>query len=307
MREGVLDVGSNTAHLLVVDAHRGAPPLPASSTKQALRLAEHLTQDGALSDRGVDSLVSFIKVALQEAEDQGCESVMAFATSAIREASNTDDVLTRVHDETGVDLVVLAGEDEARLTFLAVRRWFGWSSGRLAVFDIGGGSLEIAAGDDERPDVTQSLELGAGRLTRAWLPDDVSTPEQLRALRKHIRTEIAQDAGPLLRAGVGDHTVATSKTFRSLARVCGAAPSEDGPFVRRMLTRSDLDKWLPKIAAMSSEDRADLPGVSAARAHQLVAGGMVAEAVMDLFKIEKLQICPWALREGVILQKLDTL
>ncbi|MFY9913369.1 MAG: Ppx/GppA family phosphatase, partial [Nocardioidaceae bacterium] len=129
MREGVLDVGSNTAHLLVVDAHRGAPPLPASSTKQALRLAEHLTSKGALSDQGVDSLVSFIKVALQEAEDQGCESVMAFATSAIREASNTDEVLARVHDETGVDLVVLAGEDEARLTFLAVRRWFGWSSG----------------------------------------------------------------------------------------------------------------------------------------------------------------------------------
>lgn len=74
-----------------------------------------------------------------------------------------------------------------------------------------------------------------------------------------------------------------------------------------MLTRSDLDKWLPKIAAMTSAERADLPGVSAARAHQLVAGGMVAEAVMDLFKIEKLQICPWALREGVILQKLDTL
>ncbi|MGA9345605.1 MAG: Ppx/GppA phosphatase family protein [Nocardioidaceae bacterium] len=307
MREGVLDVGSNTAHLLVVDAHRGAPPLPASSTKQALRLAEHLTSKGALSDQGVDSLVSFIKVALQEAEDQGCESVMAFATSAIREASNTDEVLARVHDETGVDLVVLAGEDEARLTFLAVRRWFGWSSGRLAVFDIGGGSLEIAAGDDERPDVCQSLELGAGRLTREWLPDDEPTAEQLRALRKHIRTQIAHDAGPLLRAGVGDHTVATSKTFRSLARVCGAAPSEDGPFVRRMLTRSDLDKWLPKIAAMTSAERADLPGVSAARAHQLVAGGMVAEAVMDLFKIEKLQICPWALREGVILQKLDTL
>ncbi len=307
MREGVLDVGSNTAHLLVVDAHRGAPPLPASSTKQALRLAEHLTATGALSDEGVDSLISFIKVALQEAEDQGCESVMAFATSAIREASNTDKVIARVQEATGVDLVVLAGEDEARLTFLAVRRWFGWSSGRLAVFDIGGGSLEIAAGDDERPDVCQSLELGAGRLTRGWLPDDVPEPEQIRALRRHIRTQMAQDAGPLLRAGVGDHTVATSKTFRSLARVCGAAPSEDGPFVRRMLTRSDLDKWLPKIAGMTSAERAELPGVSAARAHQLVAGGLVAEAVMDLFKIEKLQICPWALREGVILQKLDAL
>ncbi len=307
MREAVLDVGSNTAHLLVVDAHRGAPPLPASSTKQALRLAEHLTPDGALSDEGVDSLVSFIKIALEEAEDQGCESVMAFATSAIREATNTDAVLSTVLDETSVELIVLTGEDEARLTFLAVRRWFGWSSGRLAVFDIGGGSLEIAAGDDERPDVVQSLELGAGRLTRNWLPDDVSTGDQVKALRKHIRAQIARDAGPLLRAGVGNHTVATSKTFRSLARVCGAAPSEDGPFVRRILERDDLEKWLPKITAMGNAERAELPGVSGPRAHQLVAGGLVAEAVMDLFNIEALEICPWALREGVILEKLDAL
>ncbi|MGI8887732.1 MAG: Ppx/GppA family phosphatase [Nocardioidaceae bacterium] len=307
MREAVLDVGSNTAHLLVVDAHRGAAPLPASSRKQALRLAEHLTKGGALSEAGVDALISFIGTALTEAEDQGCESVTAFATSAIREATNTDKVLTLVRKKTGITLTVLSGEDEARLTFLAVRRWFGWSSGRLAVFDIGGGSLEIASGPDEAPDVAVSFELGAGRLTRDWLPDDVPTSADIRNLRKFIRTTIAREAGTLLRSGVGDHTVATSKTFRSLARICGAAPSDDGPFVRRVLLRSGLQSWLPRIAAMSAEERASLPGVSAARAHQLVAGGLVAEALMDLFDIDALQMCPWALREGVILEKLDSL
>jgi exopolyphosphatase/guanosine-5'-triphosphate,3'-diphosphate pyrophosphatase len=307
MREAVLDVGSNTAHLLIVDAQRGGPPLPASSTKQALRLLEHLTPEGALSEDGVESLVSFVKIALVEAEDQGCESVMAFATSAIREATNTDDVLATVLADTGVKLEVLTGEDEARLTFLAVRRWFGWSSGRLAVFDIGGGSLEIAAGDDERPDVMQSLELGAGRLTRDWLSHDPPDPEEVRGLRKYVRAQLARDAGPLLRTGVGDHMVATSKTFRSLARVCGAAPSDQGPRVRRSLAYVDLEKWLPKITEMTTDERAALPGVSAARAHQLVAGGLVAEAVMDLFGIDELEVCPWALREGVILEKLDAL
>ncbi len=307
MREAVLDVGSNTAHLLVVDAHRGAAPLPASSKKEELRLAEHLTGDGALSEAGVKALIAFIGDAVLEAEDQGCESVTAFATSAIREASNTDEVLTLVSAKTGVSLTVLSGEDEARLTFLAVRRWFGWSSGRLAVFDIGGGSLEIATGSDERPTVAASFELGAGRLTRDWLPDDVSSSDDVRTLRKHVRATIAKEAGGLLRSGVADHNVATSKTFRSLARVCGAAPSDEGPLVRRVLARSDLQKWLPRIAQMSPHRRAALPGVSAARAHQLVAGGIVADAVMDLFNIEALEICPWALREGVILEKLDLL
>jgi exopolyphosphatase / guanosine-5'-triphosphate,3'-diphosphate pyrophosphatase len=307
MREAVLDVGSNTAHLLVVDAHRGAAPLPALSVKRELRLAEHLTPEGALSDTGVDALVSFIASALIEAEDQGCESVKAFATSAIREASNTDEVLTLVRVATGVDLLVLSGEQEAMLTFLAVRRWFGWSSGRLAVFDIGGGSLEIATGADEVPDVTLSFELGAGRLTREWLRGDVPLESDYRDLRKYVRAQIARGAGTVLRAGSEDHAVATSKTFRSLARVCGAPSSSDGPYVRRTLARSSLAKQLPRLAGLSRDELAQLPGVSPGRAHQLVAGGVVAEAVMDIFGIEELEICPWALREGVILQSLDSL
>jgi exopolyphosphatase/guanosine-5'-triphosphate,3'-diphosphate pyrophosphatase len=307
MREAVLDIGSNTGHLLVVDAHRGAAPLPASSFKAPLRLAEHLTPAGALSESGIAALIDFVNGALGEAEDQGCESVLAFATSAIREASNADEVVAMVRQQSGVELEILSGEDEARLTFLAVRRWFGWSSGRLVVFDIGGGSLEIAAGGDERPDVAVSYELGAGRLTRAWLPNDVPSEQEYRALRKYVRAEIAREAGQLLRLGIGDHAVATSKTFRSLARVCGAAPSGDGPYTRRQLPRSELKRWLPKIAAMSSEERASLPGVSGARSHQLVAGGIVAEGAMDILGIESLEICPWALREGVILQKLDSL
>jgi exopolyphosphatase / guanosine-5'-triphosphate,3'-diphosphate pyrophosphatase len=307
MRAAVLDVGSNTAHLLVVDAHRGAAPVPASSKKEVLRLAEHITDGGALSEAGVDALIRFIAEALVEAEDQGCESVTAFATSAIREATNTDEVLSLVRERTGVELAVLGGEDEARLTFLAVRRWFGWSSGRLAVFDIGGGSLEIAAGPDEAPDVAWSFPLGAGRLTREWLPDDGPSQADVRALRRFVRATIAREAGTLLRAGGGDHSVATSKTFRSLARICGAASSAEGPFVRRVLRRSDLQLWLPKITEMSTEQRAELPGVSASRAHQLVAGGLVAESVLDLFGIDVVEICPWALREGVILEKLDSL
>ena len=308
MRLAVLDVGSNTVHLLVVDAYRGAPPLPAASVKTALRLWEHHTAQGAISDEGTEALAAFVELALVEAEDFGCESVMAFATSAIREATNTDEVLDSVKDRTGVALEVLTGEDEARLTFLAVRRWFGWSSGRLAVFDIGGGSLEIATGADEAPDLAQTFALGAGRLTRDWLDGDAAAaPDDVRALRRHIRAQIARDAGPLLRGGVGDHTVATSKTFRSLARVCGAAPSAEGPRVRRLVSHDVLRKKLPKLAAMSAAELANLPGVSAARSHQLLAGALVADAVMDLFEVEALEICPWALREGVILQRLDAL
>ena len=307
MRLGVLDIGSNTGHLLVVDAYRGAAPMPASSVKESLRLAEHLAKDGTVSEKGVNALTAFVGRALELAEDKGCEEIYAFATSAVRDADNCDEVLAHVEKRTGATIKVLPGEDEARLTFLAVRRWFGWSSGRLAVFDIGGGSLEIAGGDDESPDVTWSLPLGAGRLSREHFADGPPGGKALRKLRKQIRTDIAHEAGTLLRHGAPHHAVATSKTFRSLARICGAAPSSDGLFVRRVLPASELDEWVPKLLEMSVDDISDLPGVSGDRAHQVVAGALVAAAVMDVFDLEELEICPWALREGVILDRLDQL
>ena len=307
MRLGVLDIGSNTGHLLVVDAYRGAAPMPASSVKEPLRLAEHLDENGIINELGVEALVEFVGHALELAEDKGCEEIYSFATSAVRDADNCDDVLRRVRKKTGVEIRVLPGEDEARLTFLAVRRWFGWSSGRLAVFDIGGGSLEIAGGDDESPSAAWSLPLGAGRLTREHFADGRPDDEKLHALRRSIRTQIAHDAGTLLRGGAPDHAVATSKTFRSLARICGAAPSSEGLFVRRILTGVDLEDWIPKLLEMDTDEIAGLPGVSRARAHQLVSGALVASAVLDIFDLSELEVCPWALREGVILDRLDRL
>src|SRR5680860_135552 len=307
MRLGVLDIGSNTGHLLVVDAYRGAAPMPASSYKEPLRLAEHIEKDGTVSDKGVEALTEFVGHALELAEDKGCEEIYSFATSAVRDADNCDEVLAHVEKRTGVNIKVLPGEAEARLTFLAVRRWFGWSSGRLAVFDIGGGSLEVAGGGDESPDVAWSLPLGAGRLSREYFADGPPKEKALRKLRTKIRTEIAHDAGTLLHGGTPDHAVATSKTFRSLARICGAAASSDGPLVRRILPAANLDEWIPKMLEMSLEDIAELPGVSGNRAHQVVAGALVAAAVMDIFDLEELEICPWALREGVILDRLDQL
>jgi exopolyphosphatase/guanosine-5'-triphosphate,3'-diphosphate pyrophosphatase len=304
MRLGVLDIGSNTGHLLVVDAHGGAAPLPASSYKEPLRLAEHLDDAGAVGQAGVDALVEFTAQAVRVAEERGCAETLAFATSAVRESVNAEAVLRAVHERTGVRLEVLSGADEARLTFLAVRRWFGWSAGRLAVFDIGGGSLEIAGGSDEAPDAAWSLPLGAARLARTHFgaaPD----AEALHALRRDLRADIARNAGSLLRAGRPDRAAATSKTFRSLARICGAAPAGDGPLVPRALRRDDLRERIGELIGMAPADLAELPGVSPSRTHQIVPGALVAEACMDVFDLTELEICPWALREGVILERLD--
>jgi exopolyphosphatase/guanosine-5'-triphosphate,3'-diphosphate pyrophosphatase len=307
MRLGVLDVGSNTVHLLVVDAHQGARPLPAYSHKTELHLLSYTDTDGAVTEDGIAELETCVRQALRIAEDKGAEDVFAFATSALREASNGDKVLAGLRERTGIELRVLPGEDEARLTFLAVRRWFGWSAGRLLVLDIGGGSFEVASGMDEMPDAAISVPLGAARLTHEFLRGDPPDADQVRALRRHVRVELAKIVGDVVRSGRPDRVAATSKTFRQLARIAGAAPSSDGPQVQRVLRARDVSAWVNRLAEMTTIERAGLPGVSTGRAWQLLAGAVVADAALDLFDVDAAELCPWALREGVILRRLDTL
>ncbi|WP_338886444.1 Ppx/GppA phosphatase family protein [Rhodococcus sovatensis] len=306
MRLGVLDVGSNTVHLLVVDAHRGGHPTPMSSSKATLRLSENTDADGNITREGADRLVGEVGDFAAIAKKSGCEELMAFATSAVRDAHNSDAVLARVQQETGVALQTLSGVDEARLTFLAVRRWYGWSAGRIVNLDIGGGSLELTSGTDEDPDQAFSLSLGAGRPTRDWLDEDPPGKRRVAVLRDWLDAELATPAKELLAAGEPDRTVGTSKTFRSLARLTGAAPSAAGPRVTRTLTADGLRQLIAFISRMTASDRAELEGVSADRSPQLVAGALVAEASMRALSIDTIEICPWALREGLILRKLDT-
>ncbi len=260
-----------------------------------------------MTPAGVEALTTFVADAVRTAEERGCEDMLGFATSAVRDAVNSDAVLAHVEERTGVELAVLSGEDEARLTFLAVRRWFGWSAGRLAVFDIGGGSLEIAGGADEAPDVAWSMPIGAARLARRYFAEGTPSEDDVRRIRHEIRVAIARDAGLLLRSGRPDRAVATSKTFRSIARICGAAPSAAGPLVPRALDGAELRRLLPSLLTKSVDELSALPGVSPSRAHQVVPGALVAEACLDIFDLPALEICPWALREGVILERLDQL
>ena len=307
MRLGVLDVGSNTVHLLVVDAHRGSHPDPVRSHKEELRLAELLDARGRLGDRGTALLVAAVRDAAKAAEEEEVDDLVAFATSAVREAADGPEVIAAVREQTGVDLVVMPGPVEAEMTFLAVRRWFGWSSGRLLSLDIGGGSLEIALGRDEVPDLALSVPLGAGRLTRDWLPGDPPSRKDVAALREHVWQQLAGVVPVLHEHGVPDRAVATSKTFRSLARLDGAAPYALGPRVRRTLSRRGLEGIVERVATMTAQERALLPGVSASRAPQLLAGAVVALEALTAFGLEKVDICPWAMREGVVLRRLDWL
>ncbi|WP_271395397.1 Ppx/GppA family phosphatase [Neomicrococcus lactis] len=307
MRLGVLDIGSNTVHLLLVDAHPGARPVAFASHKRPLSLIRYLDANGAINAEGQKELTDFVAEAADFARRHNAEDFLAFCTSAIREAANGPEVLYRVTNETGVTLMELTGEQEAAVTYFAVRRWFGWSAKNIMNLDIGGGSMELSMGWDALPAVAYSVPLGAGRLTRDFLPDDPPRPKDVKELRKYIKSELKEPVAVLKEYEKPKLVAATSKTFRSLARICGAAPSAEGPYVKRLLRLEDLRLWSRRLEAMVVEDRALLPGVSEVRAPQVLAGALAAETAMEMLGLEQVRICPWALREGILLRRFDHL
>lgn len=153
------------------------------------------------------------------------------------------------------------------------------------------------------PDHFVSLPLGAARLTRDLQLADPPGAKQVAALQELVAAEVAQSLA-VFRAEAIDTAVGTSKTLRSLARV-GAAPSNEGPRARRVLTREDAAALVEQLAGMPSVGPAKLPGVSQHRAPQLLDGAVAAATTMNMLGIEELRICPWALREGIMLTQRD--
>jgi exopolyphosphatase/guanosine-5'-triphosphate,3'-diphosphate pyrophosphatase len=300
VRLGVLDVGSNTIHLQVVDAHLGAPPIPNSSHKSIIRLTEYLDESGAITQIGIDKITESIHTNMANAAHLNIDELLAFATSAIREAENSDAVIAHVNKECGIDLQVLSGDEEARFTFLAARRWLGWSSGDLLVLDIGGGSLEIARGADEDPIFKTSIQLGAGRLTRKFLKGDPYSSKSLKLLEEYLEDEISPLADSLS-TYEKDVASGTSKTFRTLAKISQNLYPKFGEH----LTLAALNSMVPELQSLDLESRKKLSSVSAERAPQIVAGAMVARQLMKTLSLREIQICPWALREGIVLHRLD--
>ena len=307
MRLGVLDIGSNKVHLLVADVHPGGRPQATTSDRTVLRLMRYLEPDGAISETGVRALIDAVAHAREVAQAENVVELLATATSAVREAANGAEVIARIEEALGQELQVLGGESEARFTFLAVRRWFGWSAGQILLFDIGGGSLELAAGADELPDVAASVPLGAGRMTVEFLPHDPPGEDAVDVLREHARTTLAPVRDLLRDQPAPHHVVGSSKAIRSLAKLAGyPVPGWTGA-ERLRLPRSALGSWIPRLARLPASARQELPGITPDRTFQIVAGAVVLHTAMAELGVDELEISPWALREGVLLRYIESL
>ena len=307
MRLGVLDIGSNTVHMLAADVRPGGRPLATTSDRSVLRLMRYLLPDGSISEEGVLALERAVAQARRVAEEERVDALLATATSAVRDAANGAEVIARIEAALGQPLQVLDGETEAELTFLTVRRWFGWSAGQILLLDIGGGSLEIAAGGEELPDAAASVPLGAGRMTVQFLPNDPPGEDDVERLRAHARDTLDQVLPRFADLPRPDHVVGSSKAIRSLARLVGyPVPGWSGS-ERMLLPRASLGSWIPRLARLPASARQELPGITPDRTFQIVAAAVSLHTAMTVLKVDELEVSPWALREGVLLRYIEQL
>lgn len=307
MRLGVIDIGSNTVHMLAADLHPGGRPLATTSDRSVLRLMRYLTADGAISEEGIRALEAAVAHARHVAERERVDALLATATSAVREARNGDEVIARIEAALGQELQVLDGETEAALTFLAVRRWFGWSAGQLLLLDIGGGSLEIAAGGDEVPAVAASVPLGAGRMTVQFLPNDPPGEGDVERLRTYALGTLSGVAERFAALPRPDHVLGSSKAIRSLAKLVGYPVPGWSGIERMLLPRAALGSWIPRLSRLPASARQELPGITPDRTFQIVAAAVSLHAAMTALRVDELEVSPWALREGVLLRYIESL
>lgn len=283
-RAAVLDVGCFSAHLMVVEKSLTRPLV---SHKVRLRLDRALDETNRISSDGIDHISEAVAEVQERLRDVRVPAFLAFATSSVRDAANSSQVVNRVAKQTGLELRLLSGEREARMSYTACRTWFG-EVGALSVLDIGGGTVELAAGETRKPAFAWSMPLGARTLTRSGL----SLPKLRRTLPGRIAATLPESALAELSAG---RAVGCSKVFQQLAELTGS---------RSRLHAVDLAEWIPRLDRMTPRERAALPGISRHRARQSLAGAVVAEALMHATGHRTIEISPWSTKEGLLLNLL---
>src|SRR3954452_3122760 len=298
MRIAALDLGSNSFHLLVADVHPDGTFEPVRREKEMLRLGDDVARYGRISESSADRAVASVRRLRQLADGLEVQEVIAKATSAIRTAANGSELVDRIEAETGVEVEVISGLEEARLIFAAVRASLVLEPAPALCVDIGGGSVEIVIGDAAGPRWAASVTLGVGRLTGELVQSDPPSRADRTALEEHIRATLApiveevRTRGPKMAVG-------TSGTINDLARLAAAGEDGDIPASANGLRieAERLHALQHRIVRMSTAERRRLPGIEEKRAELLPAGATLLATIFDVFGIEEMVTSDWALRE----------
>jgi exopolyphosphatase/guanosine-5'-triphosphate,3'-diphosphate pyrophosphatase len=305
MRLAALDLGSNSVHLLVVEAHPDGTFEPLLREKEMLRLGDVVTRAGRVTATALDGLLTSVSRFVALARANGADEIIANATAALREADNGADVVDRIEAATGVRVEVISGVEEARLIFAAVRASVVIEKGPAVCIDLGGGSLEVMVGDADGLLWATSVRLGVARLTAELVSSDPVSGRDRRRLRQFITSVLAPVAAEV-DAYAPKMLIGTSGTLCDLAAMAVASTGAPVPESVNQLTvsRDQLEAVHDEVMRRPVPARRRMPGLDTRRADLIPAGSMVLMTAMELFGMDALTVSDWALREGIVLDTI---
>jgi exopolyphosphatase / guanosine-5'-triphosphate,3'-diphosphate pyrophosphatase len=309
MKIAAIDVGSNSIKLVVVDAAASDSFAVLAREKDSVRLGHYTLMRGRLSPEASARAIECIRRFRAIAEARGAERLFGVATASVREATNASQFIREVERKAGVELEVLSPIEEARLIGVAVAQGCGHSANSLLNIDIGGGSAEISLMRDGAPEQLLSVKLGAVGLTEKFLANDPPRNKEVKALKQEIQSALERPAREL-KSSRWQRTTGTSGTILAIGNALrlraisqgrqpeGAQPAGDEVKIAK------LGNFNLRMLQMTAAERRAMPGITGQRSEIIIAGGHILEGVMQALKIESLRTCSWALREGVIIDRL---
>jgi exopolyphosphatase / guanosine-5'-triphosphate,3'-diphosphate pyrophosphatase len=295
-RTAVVDLGSNSFRL-VVFTWTDAWWKRTDEIYEPVRIGEGLEQTGALQPEPMERALETIELFAQFCRATGITDVRSVATSAIREASNREAFLEMAARRTWLPIDVASQEQEARYGYLAAVNSTAIEHG--VTLDIGGGSMQLVRVEDRLATDMRSWELGAVRMTERYLANGKTKSKRLRALRAHVREELAQ-APWLAGAGRRGRLVGVGGAVRNLAAAAMLAAGLPSYGIQGFsLTRDALGELCERLAALPVEERGRVPGIKPERGDVILAGALVVHGVMEAGGFTELEATEAGLREGV--------
>ncbi len=303
LRLAAIDVGSNSIHMIVAQADADGGVTTLWRMKEPVGLGRMSFPSKRLSREAMDRAMSALARFQQAATQRQCEKIIAVATSAIREATNGGDFIQRVKRELKLTLRIISAREEARLIYLAVRHALPLGNDPHLIIDIGGGSVEFVVGDERRAMMLESRKLGAARMTAKFVKSDPISASDRKLLSRHYEKELGPLVDEVRTLGpVG--VIGTSGTLENIAAMC-VPEGGNGDTVVPVIDRRRFERLLALLVKSDTRERSKIRGLDDQRKDQIVAGAMLVGHLFRMLDMKRIQLCPAAMREGILLDYLN--
>lgn len=301
-----IDIGTNTLRLLIAEYSADGKYRTLESGRHIVRLGEGMSSAGRLKDEAMDRVLRVLKEFAAKCSENHVNGIYAVATSAVRDAANGPDFISRVKNETGIDVSIISGEEEARLTMLGVSSALDISGHDALLMDIGGGSTELIMVSNGDIEFRKSTDIGVVRFTEQYIESDPPEAKDLELLEKAIEDRLMREECFINlrnsgRVTAGVEFIGTAGTVTTLAAIDQKMMAYDPKKVNGYrMSRDSVKNILNMLSGMTNKERMDLPGIESGREDLIVAGALVTCKVMEWFGFDEMTVCDAGLREGLV-------